>query len=154
MSAIFSASVIPFPRTPVMRGGEAMPTEALSRFIVAALAAGEAAIVIGTPAHLAALDAQLAKRGIDVALARHEQRYFPLPAERILRDFMGDAWPDAERFERVIMTILDQARRGHRAVRAFSEMPALLRSRGDMGAAMRLERLWNKLCKDERVLLA
>jgi len=154
MSAVFSASIIPFPHSPVFHGDHAMSMDALSRFIGAGLAKGEAAIAIAAPEHLALIQGYLAKRGIDIALARHEQRYFPLPAERILHDFMGDAWPDAQRFERVIVTILDQARQGHRAARAFSEMPALLRSRGNTAAALHLERLWNKLCGRERVLPA
>jgi hypothetical protein len=153
MSAAVSASLIPFPRAPVFHGDEPMSMAAPCRLIGVGLATGEAGVAIATPEHLAVLQAHLAKRGIDLAMARHEQRYFPLPAERILRDFMEDGWPDGERFERVIVTLVEQAGQGRRSVRAFSQMPALLRSRGNTAAAVRLERLWNQLCKRERVLL-
>lgn len=158
-----SGSVTPLPRSPIfwgeispcehavqIYGDDAIFMDALSGFLGAGLAAGEAAIAIASPAHLEGLEARLEKRGIDLASARHHQRYFGLPAERILRDFMVDGWPDEERFVQVITTLLDQARRGGRGVRAFGEMVALLWADGHAAATVRLEHLWNKLCTRER----
>lgn len=156
-------SVIPMPRSPIF-WGEISPCEhavqiygddrtfldALVAFIGGGLAKGEAAIVIATPDHLAALEVRLEARGIDVAAARHERRYLGIPAERILRDFMVEGWPDEERFLSVVTTLLEEARRGGRRVRAFGEMVAILWAQGHAAATVRLEHLWNKLCNRER----
>lgn len=149
-SPIFWGEVSPCEHAVQIYGDDAMFMDALSGFIGAGLAAGEAAIAIATQSHLDGLEARLARRGIDIALARHEQRYFGLPAERILRDFMVDGWPDEERFVRVITTLLAQARNGGRGVRAFGEMVALLWAGGHAAATVRLEHLWNRLCNRER----
>ena len=156
-------SVTPLPRSPIfwgeispcehalqVYGDDRMFMDALEGFIGAGLAAGEAAIVIATPAHIEGLDERLAARGVDLAAARHEQRYLAIPAERILRDFMVDGWPDEQRFFQVVTTLLDQARRGGRGVRAFGEMVAILWAEGHAAATVRLEHLWNKLCERER----
>lgn len=157
------ATVTAFPRSPIfwgeispcehalhIYGDDAIFMDVLEGFIAGGLAGGEAAIVIATPAHLEGLEARLAAHGMDLAGARRDRRYLDLPAERILRDFMVDGWPDEERFFRVITTLLDQARRDGRRVRAFGEMVAILWAQGHAAATVRLEHLWSKLCKRER----
>jgi hypothetical protein len=112
--------------------------------------AGDAAIVIATPVHLAGLERRLISHGVDVELARREQRYLAIPADRVLGEFMVDGWPDEERFREVVCTMLDKARGGGRNVRAFGEMVALLWAQGHAAATVRLEHLWNRLCTQER----
>ena len=157
------ASVTPISRSPIF-WGEISPCEhavhvygddnvfmdALEGFIGAGLREGEAAIVIATPEHLAALDDRFFRHGIDMDAARSEGRYLGLPAERVLRDFMVNGWPDDERFFEVVTTLLDKMRADGRRVRAFGEMVALLWSQGHAAATVRLEHLWNKLCAQER----
>lgn len=156
-------SVTPIPRSPIfwgeispcehavqIYGDDRMFLDALEGFIGAGLANAEAAIVIATPEHLAALEPRLEARGIDLAAARHARRYLGIPAERVLRDFMVEGWPDEERFVRVVTTLLDQVRSDGRRVRAFGEMVAILWSQGHAAATVRLEHLWNKLCNRER----
>jgi len=156
-------SASPFPRSPIF-WGEISPCEhavqiygddgmfigALEGFIGGALANGESAIAIATPSHLAALEARLEARGIDLVAARHDERYVGVPAERLLGDFMVDGWPDEERFLEVVTTLINRVRRDGRRVRAFGEMVALLWAQGHAAATVRLEHLWNKLCSRER----
>jgi len=162
-SAAGLASVTPFHRSPIF-WGEMSPCEhavqiygddglfmdALEGFIGAGLAAGEAAIAIATPAHLKGVEERLAAHGIDLAAARHERRYLDIPADRVLRDFMVDGWPDEQRFVRVVTTLLESARGPGRRVRAFGEMVAILWEQGHAAATVRLEHLWSKLCSRER----
>lgn len=156
-------SVTHISRSPIF-WGEISPTEhavhvysdddvfldALQGFIGAGLRAGEAALVIATPGHLARLEERLERHGFDMEMARHEGRYLGLPAERILREFMVGGWPDEQRFFEVVTTLLDKMRSNGRRVRAFGEMVALLWSQGLAAATVRLEHLWSKLCQRER----
>ena len=156
-------SVTPFPRSPIfwgeispcehalqIYGDDSMFIDALEGFVGGGLANGESAIAIATPSHLAALEVRLEARGIDLAAARHERRYLGVPAERVLRDFMVEGWPDEERFFEVVTTLIAQVRGEGRRVRAFGEMVALLWAQGHAAATVRLEHLWNKLCRRER----
>src|ERR1043166_4602976 len=60
----------------------------VSRFIGAALASGDGAIVIATPAHRQALHRKLRARGLDLAGLRESGQYVPLDAAETLAKFM------------------------------------------------------------------
>ncbi len=127
--------------------------DSLEGFVRGGLAAGEAAVVIATPAHRAGLEARLAARGVDLAAARAADQYIPLDAEETLSRFVVDGWPDDRRFADVVAGLLARARAGGRRVRAFGEMVAVLWARGDQAATVRLEHLWHGLCRTEAFAL-
>lgn len=149
-SPIFWGEISPCEHAMQIYGDEDVFMDALEGFVGAGLRGGEAAIVIATPEHLQGLEKRLRARGVDLESARFERRYLGLPAERILRDFMVDGWPDEERFHEVVSTLLARMQSNGRRVRAFGEMVALLWSQGNVAATVRLEHLWNKLCEKER----
>src|SRR5687767_3323426 len=62
--------------------------QSLSAFVAAGLRAGEAAIVIATPAHREALEKELQSQGLDLAALRACEQYFPLDATETLSRFM------------------------------------------------------------------
>jgi hypothetical protein len=149
-SPIFWGEISPCEHAMQVYGDDEVFMDALEGFVGAGLREGEAAIVIATPEHLEGLETRLRDRGVDLESARFEQRYLGLPADRILRDFMVDGWPDEERFHEVVSTLLARMQSNGRRVRAFGEMVALLWSQGNAAATVRLEHLWNKLCEKER----
>ncbi len=127
-------------------------TDACARFIGAALGAGDAGVVIATPERRERIASRLSAAGVDTAQARQQGRMAMLDAEETLEKFMADASPDAERFEKIIGNVIDQARAGtsnpQRAhVAAFGEMVAILWTEGKRSAAIELEKLWNELAK-------
>ena len=122
--------------------------DCLEGFIGDGLEAGDAAVVIATPGHRALLNERLAARGIDVAESQASDRYIELDAEETLAKFLMGGWPDGERFEKEVRSILARARgREGRKVRAFGEMVAVLWEQGHHGAVVRLEHLWQSLCR-------
>ena len=123
--------------------------DTLFGFVGGGLAAGEAVIVIATPAHLQVLERRLTAGGHDVERARAADQYIPLDAEDTLARFMKDGWPDDERFFSVVRRLVERARKNHPKVRAFGEMVALMWARGEHGATVRLEHLWHQLCGSE-----
>ena len=125
----------------------------LHRYVSDGLRAGEAAVVIATPAHLAALDRRLLADGFDLVAARWQGQYLPMDAKTTLGQFMISGGPDEGLFTRVMADVLNRARRNGRQVRAFGEMVALLWADGRPGATVRLEQLWNELCRRESVPL-
>ena len=125
----------------------------LEHFLADGLLAGEATVVIATPAHLAALDRRLCERGLDLVAARWQGQYLPMDARATLRQFMLPTGPDAAVFARVLGEVLRRARRNGRKVRAFGEMVSLLWADGQTAATIQLERLWNTLCAQEALPL-
>jgi signal transduction histidine kinase len=128
----------------------------LSRFIGTALGAGDAAIVLATPAHREALEQRLQARGLSTAQSIRQGRYIVLDAAGTLQKFMVEGFPDAARFREVLSSIVVRARgaveSGARVV-AFGEMVALLWADGKYDAAIRLEQLWNELGKEQSFFL-
>ena len=122
----------------------------LSRFIGAELVAGDAAVVIATKAHREGLAQRLQSRGFDIARAIEEGRYIALDAAETLAKLLRNGWPDADLFNDVVGSVLEQAAaftgRAPR-IAAFGEMVALLWAKGNAEAAVRLEQLWNNLAR-------
>jgi len=132
---------------------EGVLIETLIGFIGAGLKAGESAIVIATAAHLKALEEGLQDCGVDLVGALVEHRYIALLADEALTRFMVKQWPDDDLFANFVTEVITRARATGRRVRAFGEMVALLWARGDIAATVRLEHLWNQLCKTEEFSL-
>jgi hypothetical protein len=125
----------------------------LGEFVVDGIFAGDAVVVIATPAHLKYLARHLQVCGIDLMSACGQGSYIPLDAEHTLAQFMVDGWPDDDRFNAVVAKILESPRREGRRVRAFGEMVALLWADGHKGATVRLEYLWHTLCESQKFSL-
>lgn len=125
--------------------------DGLSRFIGAALVAGDSAIAIATKEHLEGLCERLRAGGLDIARVKSEGRFLCLDAAETLEQFMVRGKPDASRFHQVIGNTISQlvsaSKSETRGVAAFGEMVALLWAEGKCESAIRLEQLWNQLAK-------
>jgi hypothetical protein len=122
-------------------------------YVGAGLAAGQAAVIIATPAHTQAFTEQLGARGIDVSHALAESRLMLLDAERTLARFMVEGRPDRTAFLGVVAAALDHIRgAGYGTIRLYGEMVDLL-WREQLDAALALEQLWNEVVADERLSL-
>jgi PAS domain S-box-containing protein len=117
----------------------------VAAFVDEALAANGKSIVIASAERHDKL-----RRRLD-ALARAQNRA-PQPdrltfldAETTLAQFMVGGWPDRQRFEAVVGSVVEAACAGGARVHAFGDMVALLCARGQYDAALQLERLWNDL---------
>lgn len=123
--------------------------DTLQGFIGGGLKAGESTIVIATPEHLAALETRLDVSDVNFATAKLEDRYITVDAEEALKQFMVRHWPDDQLFARFVTALIARARLNGRRVRAFGEMVALLWAKGDTAATIRLEFLWQQVCKSQ-----
>jgi len=121
--------------------------ESVGGFVGAGLGAGDAAIVIATAAHRAALEERLELQGLDLAAVRAQGRFVALDAAETLSRFMVDGSPDKTLFTKTVGSVVAHAATGQRGVRAFGEMVALLWAEGNAPAAIRLEELWNELAR-------
>ena len=130
-------------------GEDAALLDDLSRFIGAALGAGDAAVVIATEAHRAALNKQLRTLGLDVPRATAEGRYVALDAADTLSKFVVNGQLQADRFRDIIGSVLTSVRAScsgkNPRIAAFGEMVALLWADGKAEQAVQLEQFWNDL---------
>jgi hypothetical protein len=120
-------------------------TDAVTRFVRASLIDGDAALIVATADHRRQFAAALENGGIDTAQARSEGRLILLDAEATLSGFQVDGMPDRALFREIVGGLISQAAAGHRQVRVYGEMVALLWAWGNAPAALALEDLWNQL---------
>ena len=125
----------------------------LHGFVTEGFNTGDCVIVIATLSHLQALSKKLSDSGFNPSELEARKIYFPLEAEVILSKFMVNDWPDESLFNKVITDLILNAKIGVRQFRAFGEMVALLWARGQIGATVRLEHLWNKFCVNQAFCL-
>ena len=69
-------------------------------FLETALRAGNIALVLATPEHIAALEQRITTDGVDVASAAANGRYHAYDGNKALDAFMVGGWPDAALFVR------------------------------------------------------
>lgn len=117
----------------------------VSRYLAAAVEAGEVVIVIATPAHRAAFHAELTAGGVDAAAVRDASRFLEFDAAETLARFSSGGSVDPQAYFTVVGTVVRQAVATGRPVRAYGEMVALLWDAGHVSAAIELETLWNEL---------
>ena len=121
---------------------EGFLVEAVTRYVLAGLQEGEAAILIVTPAHRAAFETALSASGAD-ASARGQLVF--LDAEGTLATFMRDGMPEWTAFHSAVGGRIAALRLEYPAVRAYGEMVDVLWQGGSRDAAVRLEEQWNEL---------
>lgn len=129
-------------------------------YLLEALDAGGAAIVIATAAHRREFAARLTEAGADLAAAARRGAYLALDASDTMRAFMTAGRLDADAFDRVIGGLIGRAGRngpgqagGGRPVRAYGEMVALLWDAGLVNLAVELEEMWDALGRRHRFSL-
>jgi DNA-binding NarL/FixJ family response regulator len=123
--------------------------QSVTRFVAAALRAGNPAIVLATESHRHGILRRLRTEGVDVDAFIQKKAFTLLDAADMLSAFMVDDWPDPIRFlgaaRGLIMSATAAAKADRPVVAAFGEMVALLWAEGKTDAAIRLEQLWNDL---------
>jgi hypothetical protein len=126
--------------------------QTVGTFISTGLQGDDAAVVIATPDHLQALEADL-ERSINLAGARAAGRYASFEAEHVLDGFMQNGMPDPLEFDRIVSAALGRVSRDGRSLRVFGEMVGVLWQQGNITGALALEDLWNDLIARRRMRL-
>ncbi len=126
---------------------DASLVNAVSGFIGAGIIAGDICLVIATRSHCDAIGKELEAGGLNLDCARTKGQYIAVDATQLLSRFMVAGSPDPQRFEETLGTLMAEAVKEGKRIRAFGEMVAVLWSEGNLEAAVRLEELWNDLGK-------
>ena len=119
----------------------------VSRYLGAALTAGETAIIVATPAHRRAVEARMAA-DCDVEAARVRGSYIPLNAAELMSLVLIEGRPDPASLDLVIGSLIRRTLAAGPAVSVYGEMAPLLWEGGHIGAALALETLWNRLSRE------
>ncbi len=104
-------------------------------------------MLIATRSHLGDVAGTLLGRGVDLEHLRKSSRYIELDAARTLNECMRDNLPDEDKFRSLLSEVIRSAaaRSDNAHVSAFGEMVALLCASRNPGAAVQLEKIWNRL---------
>jgi hypothetical protein len=94
------------------------------------------AVVVATPTHRAAFEQRPTKQVAS---------YIGLDADSLLPEVMLDNFPDERRFRAFIDHLFSTS---EGPIRIYGEMVALLWERGNVPAALKLEKLWNSVAED------
>lgn len=118
-------------------------------YLARPLKSGGCALIVATPEHTESIHAQLRRHRVGVQRALDEGRLVCLDASETLSRFMVGGYPDPEKFDRVVGTLVRTlvARSAGGQLRAYGEMVGLLWTQNQFPAAIRLEQLWNRLRK-------
>ncbi len=123
--------------------------EDAAQFVVRALKAGNAAIVIATEAHRDQLLAALWASNVDFDAAVKQGRYIVLDASQTLARFMANGMIHfgrcRETFGALILQALQSAKKQTARVAVFGECAQLLLAQGNVEAAIQMERFGNQL---------
>lgn len=150
--------LLPYEHLVQVYGEEGPFLDLLEGFVSGGLDAGEAVIVIATPEHRAALAQRLMSRGVDVHSGRAGGQLLSLDARQCLSRFMVNGRVDERLFEEMVDELVARMRSrrwqpSHSGVRAFGEMVAILWAEGNPQAALHLERLWHRFCREKMFCL-
>ena len=130
---------------------DAVFLDSFTRFLGAALKAGDVAIVVATESHRSSLLQRLRAQGIDVDAAIQQGTYFSLDVVDTLSTFMVNEMPDPVRFfesvSRLLETAVKAGKGEHPRIVACGECAPLLLVEGKPEAAIRLEQLWDEIAK-------
>jgi hypothetical protein len=148
-SKVFWAEIAPCEHVVQIYENDDVFLDLLSGYVTTGIEDGDSIVIIATPSHLKLLNERLVKAGLNIQEIEAGNRYFPLDAEDMLSKFMVNGWPDENLFNHVISDIIIKAKANGRQVRAFGEMVAVLWAKGQVGATVKLEQLWNKICENE-----
>jgi DNA-binding NarL/FixJ family response regulator len=128
---------------------DAVFLDSCTRFIAAALDAGNVAAVVATESHRDSLFQRLKAEGFDVDAEIKHGRYISLDVAKTLSTFMVNDMPDWERFFEVVGGLVSGAAKAgkgeHSRVAMWGECGPLLWAEGKVDAAIRLEQLLNWL---------
>jgi FixJ family two-component response regulator len=129
--------------------------DSVTRFIAAALKAGNAAIVLATKSHRDSLLQRLNAEGLDTDGALQHGTYISLDAADTLSTIMVNDLPDPVQFFRGIGGLIEAAAKAAKSeqpqVVVFGEAVALLKAEGKADAVIRFEQLGNDLTKTHDV---
>jgi hypothetical protein len=128
---------------------DAVFLESCTRFITAALRAGDVAAVVATESHRDSLFQSLKAAGLDVDAETKHGRYISLDVAKTLSTFMVNNMPDWARFFEVVGGLVSRAAKAgkgeHSRVAMWGECGPLLWAEGKVDAAIQLEQFLNKL---------
>ena len=126
-----------------------------SRFIEAALLAGNAVIVAATEVHHRGLLEKLHEGGVDLSAMIDEGRYVTLDIAETLSVFMVSGLPDPVRFKKATSGLLTEAAKAAKGETArvvvCGECAPTLWVQGNLDAAIQLEHLWDEITKEHDV---
>ena len=123
-----------------------------TRFIEAALQAGNAVIVVATESHRNRLLQRLQEHGVDVAAAMEQGRYVSLDVAETLSTFMVNDLPDSARCLKVAGDLVMEAAKAAQGeaprVAICGEIAPSLWAQGKADAAIQVEHLWDEIVKN------
>jgi hypothetical protein len=150
---VFWGEIAPYEHVVQIYENDKAFLDLLANFVIDGIKTNDCVIIIATRIHREALNERLNAAGYALGSLNSQIQLISLDADECLAKFMVNDWPDENLFNQLISELITKAKTNGRKVRAFGEMVALLWAKGQVGATVRLEHLWNKFCANEAFCL-
>lgn len=126
--------------------------DAVGLYLAEGVRRGESCLVIAIPEHSEAIQAAMARHGVQPSELIAAGRLAIYEAERVLSDLIDGSRLDRTRADRVLAGLLDELS-AKAPLRAYGEMVMQLWRTGNAATAIELEQVWNKLLATRPVSL-
>ena len=150
---VFWGEIAPYEHVVQIYENDSAFLDLLAEFVIDGVETNECVIVIATKIHQDELNRRLIALGYKPSSLVSNGHLISLDAEEALAKFMVNDWPDENLFNQVINDVIARAKVNCPRIRAFGEMVAILWAKGQVGATVRLEQLWNKFCQNDAFCL-
>jgi hypothetical protein len=119
-----------------------------TRFIEAALNAGNTVIAVLTESHRSSILQHLQSQGLNITAAIEHDSFILLDVAQTLSTFMVNGVPDPVRFQKAAGDLVAAAAKGEGSrVAACGECAPTLLTQGQGDAAVQLEHLWDEIAR-------
>ena len=130
---------------------ESIFLEMLAAYTGSSINAGDAFVVVASKEHIDSLETRLWEHVVYIDSLKTCGLYLAFTTDDVLSKILVDDKLDHHKFHTFFEDNILRNLAQHRKIRVFSELATNLSKRGQGDLAMEMDKLWDKICKDQHI---